>query len=506
MSTPRHRGPLAVVRPVEEIWGDYNRISDDSQNKARGEAGSGVARQGLDAAGAIALRGGVASKHYVEDDTSAFKQKRIMRFDPISGKERPVYRVIRPVWQAMLQDLRDGVITSAMVYDLDRMARDPRDLEDAIEVVEHFGATIYGVGGDIDLTTDNGRFAARLAVSMANKSSADTRRRVTRKHLALSTSGMPVGGPRPFGWSDDRLTLHPVESVHLRRWIDMSLHGASWSEIVMDSQTRGVTGTRGRPMVKSSLRQLLFSPRNCGYRMFHGEIVKVDGAQVVGQWETICTTDEWDALTSSRIIPRSQSTGLPRTAKYLLSGIARCGVCKSRMRGVRRRVGEKNYDSYVCPPRAEGGKQCVARNIAEVDRLVTDTLMEVKLPPAGAASASAGWDRQAALTSAEARLEGYVQDAARGKITDSMLYRMLPIIEEEISELQKVKAAWLQSRNQRMLATTTWDAATWGKLTVNQKRGALSAVILAVEIHPVEGVGRPFDPTKIKIVWRGEVS
>jgi hypothetical protein len=38
MSTPRHRGPLAVVRPVEEIWGDYNRISDDSQNKARGEA------------------------------------------------------------------------------------------------------------------------------------------------------------------------------------------------------------------------------------------------------------------------------------------------------------------------------------------------------------------------------------------------------------------------------------------------------------------------------------
>ena len=226
---------------------------------------------------------------------------------------------------------------------------------------------------------------------------------------------------------------------------------------------------------------------------------------VVGQWEAICTTDEWEALTSSRIIPRSQSTGLPRAAKYLLSGIARCGVCKSRMRGVRRRVGDKNYDSYICPPRAEGGKQCVARNIAEVDRLVTDTLMEVKLPPAGAASGSAGWDRQAALTSAEARLEGYVQDAARGKIKDSMLYRMLPIIEQEISELQKVKAAWLQSRNQRMLATTTWDAVTWGKLTVNQKRGALSAVILAVEIHPVEGVGRPFDPTKIKIVWRGEV-
>ena len=504
--TSNHRRVLKGVRdPANEVWGEYSRISDTSRDKERGTFASGVGRQGIDANFAAARRGVVITKHYVEDDTSAFKKKRVLRFDPETGKERYVYRVIRPVWQSALQDMRDGNTTGIFVNDLDRMARDPRDLEDAIEVVVHHGGQIVGTGGDIDLMSTNGQFAARLAVSMANKNSADTSRRATRKHLALSTSGGPVGGIRPFGWNEDRLTLHQVESVHLRRWIDMMLQGASWTEIVMDGRSQGVVGTRGRPMVKSSLRQLIFSARNCSFRMFHGELAKDEtGAPVVGQWEPICTPDEWLQLTAGRIIPRSHSTGIPKSAKYLLTGIARCGVCKTRMRGARRRVGDKNYDSYICPPAAEGGKQCVARSIREVDKTIVELVLAWGAARRGIGPAATGWARQVELTSAEERLEGYLQDAARGKISDTVLYRMLRIIEEEIKDLQQVKAAWLLSRNRQVLATTAWTPVTWAKLTLNQQREAVSGIILAVEVHPVDGVGRPFDPSKLHVVWRHE--
>ncbi len=75
------------------------------------------------------------------------------------------------------------------MYDIDRLTRDSRNLEDAIEVVEHFGKPIIDITGSLDLLTDNGRTMARVIVATANKSSADTARRVRRKHQAMQRPG-----------------------------------------------------------------------------------------------------------------------------------------------------------------------------------------------------------------------------------------------------------------------------------------------------------------------------
>lgn len=61
--------------------------------------------------------------------------------------------------------------------------------------------------GGFDLVTDNGKFAARILVAQANKASADTSRRVARKHLELQQNGIPTGGTRPFGWQADKRTI-----------------------------------------------------------------------------------------------------------------------------------------------------------------------------------------------------------------------------------------------------------------------------------------------------------
>jgi site-specific DNA recombinase len=54
---------------------------------------------------------------YEENDTSAYKKRRVVLPDGTV-----VWRVIRPVWQRMLADLRTGVIQAAWVADLDRLA------------------------------------------------------------------------------------------------------------------------------------------------------------------------------------------------------------------------------------------------------------------------------------------------------------------------------------------------------------------------------------------------
>ena len=43
---------------------------------------------------------------------------------------------IRPEWTAMLADLSSGARDGLIAFDLDRVARQPRDLEDLIDAVE----------------------------------------------------------------------------------------------------------------------------------------------------------------------------------------------------------------------------------------------------------------------------------------------------------------------------------------------------------------------------------
>src|SRR3954469_7478047 len=123
---------------------------------------------------------------YVEPDTSAWKRKRVQLPDG-----RYAYRVIRPVFEAALEDLKRGQtpdgkrLDGLVVYDIDRLTRDNRHLEDCIEVVEHFDRPIIDITGTLDLLTDNGRTVARIVVATYNKQSADAGRRIRRKHQAL---------------------------------------------------------------------------------------------------------------------------------------------------------------------------------------------------------------------------------------------------------------------------------------------------------------------------------
>ena len=88
-----------------------------------------------------AERSATAVKVYPEDGKSAWKRKRVVLPSGAVG-----YRVIRLRFAELLADLRTGAVEGAVVYDLDRLTRDLRDLEDAIEVVEAYGRPIVGPG------------------------------------------------------------------------------------------------------------------------------------------------------------------------------------------------------------------------------------------------------------------------------------------------------------------------------------------------------------------------
>src|SRR5262245_50873889 len=115
--------------------GIYARISKKDDDD--GEGGSlGVQRQRDDCGAEATRRGWEVVDVYIDDDKSAY-----------SGKPRPDYT-------RLCDDLKSGVIDAVIVWDVDRLHRSPRELEDFVTLIEATGAVVASVsGGDYDLET-----------------------------------------------------------------------------------------------------------------------------------------------------------------------------------------------------------------------------------------------------------------------------------------------------------------------------------------------------------------
>ncbi|MFE3770668.1 recombinase family protein [Streptomyces sp. NPDC059122] len=108
--------------------GAYLRISSD-----RFGLETGVDRQLEDSEDSRTRLGwGPFAKIYRENDTSACKKRKITRLDGTID-----WVVLRPEFRQLLADLALGVIDGVIFYDLDRLVRQPRDLEDLIDIVDY---------------------------------------------------------------------------------------------------------------------------------------------------------------------------------------------------------------------------------------------------------------------------------------------------------------------------------------------------------------------------------
>ena len=99
-----------------------------------------------------------------------------------------------------LEDLEAGAINGLLVYDLDRLHRQPSELESFIDLCGRLGlSNVASVSGDIDLTSSDGQFQARILGAVAKKESDDKSRRIRRKHEELAAGGkVSGGGSRPL--------------------------------------------------------------------------------------------------------------------------------------------------------------------------------------------------------------------------------------------------------------------------------------------------------------------
>ncbi|WP_395727145.1 recombinase family protein [Nakamurella sp.] len=454
----------------------YARMSKDNE--------LGIARQLQDARAEAARQGWTIVGEYVDDGVSA-----------TNGKDRPQYL-------RLLAAVKRGAMDAVIVWDQDRLSRDPDELRPWLDLTEA-GLRCIDVDGR-DLFAD--RFNARVGAARAEEEVRKLKRRLRRSLAQRAQTGKPHG-PVRYGWrcelidtgtrrvrvGTDQLDPEPAEVI--RETAKRLLEGESVRSISADLNRRGLTTTGGGRWTGAQLRTVMLRPRNAGIRVHRGEEIGV------GDWPPIYDRDTHDRVAALLTNPaRTQNRGSER--KHLLSLLARCGRCDTPTMIVNTGGTSTRRPYYVC-------RDChrCARVQEPVDELVSEMMIarlsqpdaiSVLTPPDRADDLADAENRHAAI---KARLDLAADQYADDLITADQLGRISARLTAQMDAIRTQITALLPRADLGELAGP--DArAKWESASLDVRRAAIDT-LLVITILPEAPKGRaPFNPESVRVEWR----
>jgi site-specific DNA recombinase len=435
----------------------YCRISSDPEGRE-----VGVQRQEADCLALADRLGWTVAQVYVENDVSASTR---------SSKPRPKYA-------DMIRRTKDGEYDAVIAYSMSRLTRRPREVDDLIALAEKNGVDIRTcVSGDLNVDTADGRAVARTLAAWDAAEAERVSERVSRAKAQARTEGRYRGGPRPFGYEKDGVTVKGPEASALLQAARDVLDGRSLGAIAREMTAAGLTNTRGAAMTSMSVRRMLLRPRNAGLLESDGEVT---GRAV---WPAIIPEDLWRAVRAHLADPRRRNTPGP-TRRWLGSGLYRCGVCQRPML-----VTQSNKrPCYRC----QDG--CVSRYVPSVDGKVVGVVKALLSDPrivrllAESDVEDAG-DELGQIEALRARLATFEADYAGGDITGRQLRESTDRISAEVDQLQRRLAA--QARTRSLVEVLNGSPAErFDSLDLDRRRAIVDELV-EVTINRAKHLGRP---------------
>ncbi|MFI1796381.1 recombinase family protein [Streptomyces sp. NPDC020379] len=416
--------------------------------------------------------------------------------------------VKRKDFERMVRDLDGGSLGGVLAIDIDRVFRQPKDLERVIDCYDKKDANLVFQtlsGQNFDLSTADGRFTARIMVNVANKSSEDMSRRLKREMQRKAFAGEASGGHRAFGWEEDRKTLRPSEVRYLDGGAEKILDGDSIQTVTDWWRDEGVVGRTGKPFVRSSVERILVNPRNAGIRVYQGEPLRdKDGHYILIEdpdFQAPWKIEKWEAV-CAKIASRKKKLPKAETrVRSLLSGILRCGACGARMTAA---MTSSPYPKYRCSRDAGGcGNVSISRPHTEkaVRDLVTTVLAELTARRETEAVQPI-WEKSTELAATEKEFEELNALWKAGKIKATTYAITREPLEERLNQLRGERAVALA----RPMAVPSLDLLKdgWEKMSVERGRDVIKSVLTSVLVakHERRITGKGIDHKRLTPVFR----
>ena len=434
---------------------------------------------------------------------------------------------VRPSYQRLIADVKARKFDVVIAWNLDRLTRRPREIEDWIDLNQKYGVNLMTSEGDdpIDLSTESGRLIIRINAAVARQEVERKGRRQKESNAQARTLGLPPVGRRAFGYTtlaagaksvtakrlgaDGREYLafghEPIttEADAIRRGYDLLLSGASLMAVAKTWNAGGLPTTNGAPWGQNTVRGVLTNPRYVamvgepraadtpGHRSNRYDLSKLSP----GAWEPIVTLPTWTAASEILRDPsRRKTSGAPR--RWLLSGIATCGVvvngdvCGAPMKAGATRDKVAVYRcsaSYHLARKADVADEVVVHDtLARLARADAAALLDNQEAPNRDAL-------QSELTALQARLGNVADLVADGTLTKDQARASVARLRGQVADLSARLTDAGKVDTLGPLINAVDIHAAWDALVVDVQRAVVSSLYCVEFKAPGKGTRPPKD-------------
>lgn len=264
----------------------------------------------------------------------------------------------RPAMKKLLKDAANHRFNAILVYKLDRLSRSTSDNLYLIkEVFKKNNIEFVSLNEKIDTSDAMGEFFFTLLAAVAEMERKTITERMVLGRLGRAKAGKTMSYQLPpFGYirnkEMDILEVVPHEAKIIKYIYSKYISGDSITKICHDLNDKGHIGKNVR-WSHSSVKNALTNTVYIAKGKFKGEMYEQEHKKIIDDNTFWLVQDE----INKRQIRESQRTNNPRPfqAKYMLSGLMKCGYCGGHIRTV---TGNKRLDGskpvrYVCDRRSD---------------------------------------------------------------------------------------------------------------------------------------------------------
>ncbi|WP_270889895.1 recombinase family protein [Pedococcus sp. 5OH_020] len=444
----------------------YARVSQD---RAEGRS---VSEQEAESRRACANNGWAVAAVYADNDVSASRFTTKRRAD----------------WTRLVSDLDSGMFDVLVLWEPSRGSRDLVTWAALLDVCRRQKVLLHVTSHGRTYDPGNPRDWRTLAddgVDSAYESEKQSQR-ITRAMAANAKAGRPHGRV-PYGYvrSYDPATKafvgqepDPETAAVVREIIGRVGRAEPVIAVSRDLNARGVRPPAARQWSRQHVRRIALNPSYAGLRLYAGESYE-------GTWPALVDAAEFYAAKRLLEDPARRKTK-PGRNKYLLSYIARCGVCDEQLQAAPR---GRAVPSYFCA----GGH--VQAGVAWLDALIEGVVLARLDDGELLARLTVADDEQAVAARAKIgelreRLAEWRDAAANGKASPASLAHIETNLLADIEvEERKVQRAGAPAALVDLLGADV-IADRWRTLQVAQRREVVKVLGMAITLNRANASGR----------------
>lgn len=251
----------------------------------------------------------------------------------------------REQFDVMMDRLKRGEADAVLCEKYDRFSRSGASGEVLIQKIERqLGVRVIAAAELIDTSTPLGKAMRGIKMIFSNMEREEIVARTTKRMKDIATHGFWLGGQPPLGYrvvnspdSDGRtrkrLEIDEQTAPLVRKIFEMYAGGKTQMQIISWLNEQGYKSSKGNRFSKSSLSDMLKNEKYIGIYTYavgtkQSKHVKRDGTvKIPGAIPAIIDEETWERVQMRfRVYPG-------RKHKYLLAGLAVCGVCGGFLHG-----------------------------------------------------------------------------------------------------------------------------------------------------------------------------